>query len=105
VNELEAESPPEVKTDDPTVNGLMCFIDRNRECGADCMAFLSEPSESPILGVQQKNCLLIVSAERLGRYASGIVSTLNKMHQKSAAEAADRVRLAQAQVPDPRGKL
>jgi len=80
-------------------NGLMCFLNDTRECGADCMAYLTEPPEdgSKLLGAQQRNCVLIVSAERLGRYASGIVQLMLKSE-------ADKKRSSQPTPPNPLGK-
>jgi hypothetical protein len=97
----EAPRAPEVK---PDSNGLFCFLNGERECGADCMAYLTEPnSESPHLGLQQKNCILLVSVERLGRSTAGIASLVNKAQQASAKEAADRMRQSHPSPPDPRG--
>jgi hypothetical protein len=84
-------------------NGLMCFLNAERECGADCMAYTLEGTESKTMGLQQKNCLLLISVERMGRYAGNIASAANKMQQRSATEAADRVRLGVNPPPDPRG--
>lgn len=97
LSDLEYHEPPEVKTDEPAVNGLMCFLDGARECGADCMAFMHEPPTDPQgFGPQQSNCVLLVSAERTGRYLAGLVS-LTKKGQ------ADKIRTSHAPPPDPRG--
>lgn len=96
---LEGEDKPPVK------NGLLCFFNDTRECGSDCMAFTPEPAESPSLSLQQCNCSLIVSAERVGRYMSGLVQLIKKGQEKSARAAADQARLTQfPPVPDPSGK-
>jgi hypothetical protein len=80
------DSPDELD-DDPEKNGLACFINGDRICGADCMAFTTVPSESPYLNEQQKHCSLIVSAERLGRYAGGILSLFKKADADSKRSA------------------
>lgn len=103
MNEPDYQDPPEIKTDDVR-NGLMCFLDASRECGADCMAFVTEQVEAPnILGPQQKNCILIVSSERVGRYMSGLVQLVKKGQERSDKEAADRKRTQVTPPPDPRG--
>jgi len=103
VSESEYQEPPEIKADN-VQNGLMCFLDASRECGAECMAFITEPVEAPnILGPQQRNCILIVSAERVGRYMSGLVQLVKKGQEKTDKEAADRKRTQVAPPPDPRG--
>ena len=103
MSESEYQEPPELKTYD-IKNGLMCFLDATRECGADCMAFVTEPVEAPtVLGPQQRNCILVISAERVGRYMSGLVQLVRKGQEASNKEAADRKRTQVAPPPDPRG--
>jgi hypothetical protein len=87
------DDPPQ-EPEGPAKTGLYCFMDAARECGPDCMAFLPEPADTavPVLGPQQKSCILIVSAERLGRYASGIVSVLRRSQERTENEAADKKR-------------
>jgi hypothetical protein len=77
--------PPDEKDDD-TRNGLMCFIDGDRECGADCMAWVTFPSESPYLSEQGKNCAVLVGVERLGRYSGGIMKTLKNTKEDTARD-------------------
>lgn len=67
---------PDVLEDDAENNGLVCFMNMDRPCGADCMAYTGETSESKYLSSQQKDCIVLVSAERLGRYAGGILSII-----------------------------
>lgn len=68
-------TPPET-LDDNVRNGLICFMDMDRQCGADCMAYQTLPSESVYLNDDQKHCTLLVAAERLGRYSGGILKHL-----------------------------
>lgn len=84
------EEPDELD-DDHEKNGLMCFMDQDRQCGGDCMAFSTSPSESPHLGDQQKHCVLIVGLERTGRYAGGLLSLLKKDKADSARTPAKPV--------------
>ena len=92
----ECPDPPDLKADDHQTNGLMCFFDSTRECGADCMGFLTEPVEAPILNPQQRNCVFVVSVERVGRYLSGLV-TLTRKRQE------DQQRASHSQPPNPLG--
>lgn len=103
MNDQEYQPPPEVKTDESR-NGLMCFLDDTRECGPDCMGYVSEAVDAPsILGPQQKNCILIISAERLGRFAGNAVTLLKRSQDKADREAADKKRSVQTAIPDPKG--
>lgn len=97
----EREDDPDFKVteEEPKKNGLFCFMDPARECGADCMSFLTEPAESPLLNKQQQNCVILVSIERLGRYASGTARALDRLSK----DAADRARSGQPP-PNPLGK-
>ena len=72
---------------EPSTNGLYCFIDADRPCSPECMAYTSQQSESPTLGMQQKNCSLIVGVERLGRFAGGIVQLLKRAQSDAQREA------------------
>ena len=91
------EMPPmEEEEEESPQNGLVCFIDLDRNCGADCMAFTREPFESTSLSTQQSNCTLLVSAERLGRYTGGLVKVI-----KNAIDDAARTP---ARALDPLGK-
>jgi hypothetical protein len=77
-----------------THNGLMCFFNAERECGADCMAYTTEATESKQLSTQQKNCTVLVAVERLGRFMGNVSTDFHKMQ-------ADRVRQSQPSPPDP----
>ena len=70
-------SPDEVEADKE--NGLVCFLSVERPCGADCTAFTTYPAESKLLSEQQKNCVLIVAMERLGRYSGGFISMIRPL--------------------------
>ena len=87
---------PDEMDDDSERNGLVCFMNMDRQCGADCMAYSTLPSESKYLGEQQKHCVAIVGVERLGRYAGGILSLLTK-------KKADDARAGVQSPPNPTG--
>jgi len=63
---------PDIKDDDVR-NGLICWMDGNRECGPDCMAFVKPSSTSATwpLNAQQLNCFWLTSAEKMVRYIGG----------------------------------
>lgn len=91
-----AELEPEATPGGPAETGLFCFLNIDRPCSAECMAYVTTESESPALSDQQKRCTLLVAAERLGRYAGGGVSLLRK-HMEDAKRAG-------ASPPSPGGK-
>lgn len=70
---------PDTMDDDPR-NGLVCFLNMDRQCGPDCMSWQTYPAESTYLSDDQKHCVLLIAAERLGRYAGGILK-----HMKDSA--------------------
>jgi hypothetical protein len=86
VEEHDVEFPAEAA---PEGTGLYCFLDRQRECGPDCMAFLPEPSadKAQTLSLQQRSCTIIVSTERVGRFMGGLVQ-LGLQRQASADKRA-----------------
>lgn len=90
----EAPRQPEVRVD----NGLFCFLNADRACGSDCMAYTADAGEGP-LAQQQKNCLLLVSVDRLSRSNAVIASMAHKMQETSAKEMADRRRATQSSPP------
>jgi hypothetical protein len=75
---------PDEMDDNPETNGLVCFMNIDRPCGADCMAYAQEDSESKYLSDQQKGCTVLVSIERLGRYAGGIMKTIKDSQADTA---------------------
>ena len=88
--------PPKELDDDPDKNGLICFINMDRPCGADCMAYTTAEGESPYLNRQQNHCALIVGIERLGRHTGGLLSLLRR-------NAQDAKRTGGAVPPSPVG--
>lgn len=90
--------------DDDERNGLMCFMEGSRQCGADCMAFLGFGNEVavPGLSVQQSQCSLLVNVERIGKHSVIIASLLSKKIKDEKNAEIDRKREAQFQ-PGPMG--
>ena len=57
--------------DSEDVNGLVCFLNQNRPCGADCMAYLpasERPQGVEYAEAQWASCLLLVNAHRTGKH-------------------------------------
>lgn len=94
--ETEYIHPPDELDDDPAKNGLVCCFDMDRPCGADCMAYTSFESESQTLTIQQKCCVFVVAADRIGRNLGYIAKTIK-------TSAADAQRGGAKPPPDPMG--
>jgi hypothetical protein len=54
--DAELAHHPDMKDDTPA-SGLVCFLDKDRPCGADCMAFVLHPGVRG--GEQAARCLLL----------------------------------------------
>ena len=85
--EVEFIESPDELDDDPDTNGLTCFLDSDRVCGADCMSYSTFASESPMLNDEQKHCTLLVAAERLGRHSGILIKTIRSDQQDKARTA------------------
>lgn len=51
---------PDMKEDTPE-NGLICFLNHERPCGADCMAFTTDKPASQEYVGQWSNCRVLTS--------------------------------------------
>lgn len=85
---------PEIEEEESRPNGLYCFIDGERPCGPDCMSWTTEPFEAASLSIQQRSCVLLVAAERLGRYSGGLLKVVKNSiddaaRNKNTPQAAD----------------
>jgi len=96
---------PNVLDDNPEANGLTCFMDQMRQCGPDCMAFSTFSADSGALSDQQENCLLLSSAERVGKHLVIIAKILNDEKIRGRKEAADRQRHSQTVPANPLGSV
>lgn len=80
-----AEPPP------PQNSGLACFMNQDRICGADCMAFLPQKPEGVhFQGEQWAHCHLLVNADRAGRHLvvlASVGSKISGLQSKATAEA------------------
>lgn len=84
-------------------NGLYCFLNDKRACGADCMAFIAAPDGADYRDQQWANCLLLVNAHRGGKHLIVLASAAGQAIQNAKNEAADRVR-TQPGPPSPTGR-
>mgnify|MGYP000870072547 FL=1 len=80
---------------------LQCFIDADRTCGPDCMAYqLQIPEGQDYQGESQwAHCLVLVSAHRVGKHAVILANIADGVAKKWKATSADAARAAQ--VPPP----
>jgi hypothetical protein len=95
------------KIDDDPRNGLVCFMQMDRPCGPDCMAFSSSPPEGrDYFNQQWAHCSLLVNAHRVGKHVSILAVMLGEVKKPADVllralkkEAQDRVRTAQTPPP------
>jgi hypothetical protein len=81
------------QVDDVDPEGPACFLNQERICGPDCIAYLSRPPEgTAYLGEQWARCHLLVNADRAGRHLVVLASTIGAIHTHVKTEAADRSR-------------
>lgn len=80
--------------------GLYCFMNCDRVCGPDCMAFLPDaPPQEDYRGQPWAHCLLLVNAHRGGKHLAVLASTAADISSRARKEAADRQRVSQPSPP------
>ena len=82
----------------PPDTGLYCFLNGDRACNAECMAYVSNPnarSSSSELNQQQQHCAIVSGAERTGRGLIMIASGISGLLKKQAINKADKARQGQ----------
>ncbi len=82
---------PPGELEDDASSGLVCFIDSERVCGPDCMAFSVAADGGPALSDEQRRCVLLSAVERLGRHSGLALKAIN-----DAASSAERHRSGRA---------
>lgn len=92
---------PDMKDDKPEKNGLVCFLNMDRPCGADCMAWQERPEGKDYVG-QWADCMLLVNLHRGAKHLTILASVTDTFLQKSKTQAADQARQGQAPPPAPR---
>jgi len=92
VSEDNEELPENV---DPTgLDQLYCFMDAERVCGPECMAFLTFPrkANSSELSEMQAHCTFLTSADRVGRNITILTSALINKTKADKLKDIDRAR-------------
>jgi hypothetical protein len=91
----------------PVIERVYCFLDRERVCGPECMAFLTHPrqSNSSELSDLQAHCTLLTGMDRLGRNITIIASTLTGKARSEAIKEQDTIRERNTPKADPLGPL
>ncbi len=83
---------PPGELEDDASSGLVCFIDSERVCGPDCMAFSVAADGGPALSDEQRRCVLLSAAERLGRHSGLVLKAVNDAAERAERRRADRAR-------------
>ena len=94
------------------VGGMDCFMDDGRVCNAACMAYSTFPrsSKDGELSEQQSHCVLLSSAERVGKHLVIIAGMMaeetkrKKVAQQDLQRAASTVPQGPFASPLPAGK-
>jgi len=88
-NEEERAYHPDIK--EPPKNGLYCFKDQHRPCGADCMAFQTEKPEGPDYRGQWANCVILTSEHKAAKHLTIIAKGVDALLKQGQ----DRARTSQ----------
>lgn len=94
---------PSLKDEPEKKSGLYCFLNAERVCSSDCMAFVAPPDGPDYRDQQWANCLLLINAHRGGKHLVVLASATGELLQRSKNEAADRAR-NQPGPPSPTGR-
>lgn len=80
---------------------LQCFIDPDRRCGPDCMAYtLRVPEGEDYKGESQwAHCTVLVSMHRLGKHSVILASVADDGVRRWKSAMADRARSDQPKPP------
>ena len=79
--------------------GLMCFLNFERPCSAECMSFVDPPEGPDYEGKQWANCHLLVNAHRAGKHLTILAQTTGELVKKTKTQMADQQRLSQPPPP------
>ncbi len=80
-------------------NGLICWRNNERPCGADCMAFIEAPEGADFQGKQWANCSVLVNQHRTAKHLTIIAHQLTESSKLKRNEIADRARTNQPPPP------
>lgn len=79
LQQAESEVPEGEVQPVPEAKGS-CFLDQERVCGSDCMAYLvSPPTDPSYIGQQWARCHLLVNIERGGKHLVVLAAQASKM--------------------------
>lgn len=98
-NEIPLHHPNMVDAEPTRKNGLICWRDKDRPCGADCMAYVEAPVGPDYQGKQWANCLVLVNEHRTGKHLTILSQVGGELVRVRKTEAADRARAAQPPPP------
>jgi hypothetical protein len=74
-------------------SGLLCFINPDRVCDSDCMAFLVAcPEGRDYEGQQWSKCMLLVNAHKVGKHAVAIAGQGDGLLKHLRVKRADEIR-------------
>ena len=84
----------------PAGNGLTCYRDKDRHCGADCMAYEAPPPVADYHDAdgtpkQWAHCTLLVNAHRTSKHICILASQGAETLQREKTLAADQKRASQ----------
>ena len=84
---------------------LYCFLNSERACGADCMAYVTVPRENKELDELQPHCVLIDSAARSAHGLHVLAAVFGTWMKDSRRREADSKRASSEATtpPDPMG--
>lgn len=85
--------------DDKPENGLICFLDKDRQCGPDCMSWTHLPADQGIFNPQQNHCALLVNAERSGKHLVVLAKIFHDLLRTSRSRDPNAMP-----IPDPAGR-
>lgn len=91
------EHHPNIKPEDK--NGLYCFLDSKRPCGADCMAYVPAPDGPDYKDQQWASCMLLVSAHRGAKHVALLAVQGQELLHRTKTAAADAARANQPKPP------
>ena len=69
---------PDIKIDPDNRNGLMCWLNMDRHCGADCMAYANPPlaKGQDYEGKQFAHCIILASMHQESKHVAVLASQL-----------------------------
>ncbi len=98
-NDIPGHFPNMVEHGPIAGNGLICWRDKERPCGPECMAFTEAPEGPDYAGKQWASCSLLVYEHRGAKHLVIAAQGIAQLVQLKKNEVADRVRLSQPPPP------